>query len=65
MTDKKKFSRIFDNHIDCFGEFNCEDLICRKKCSVAIKCNIEKNRTQQILFSDEIFGFEDTGINMH
>ena len=64
MSDKKILNKIADSHLDCFGEFNPKDSICKKKCSVCIRCNIEKNRTQELLLSDEIFDLEDTGIQI-
>jgi hypothetical protein len=62
MTEKKVVTKILDNHIDCFGEFDHKDEICKKKCVLSIKCCIEKKQTQQMLFSDEIFGTEDNSL---
>jgi hypothetical protein len=62
MNKKKLLKQIIDAHLDCFGEFNSNDPICRKKCALCIKCHIEKIQTQNLLFSDEIFGTEDNSL---
>ncbi|MDY0132796.1 MAG: hypothetical protein RBR53_09010 [Desulforegulaceae bacterium] len=62
MTKKKLLKQIIDSHLDCFGEFDSKDSICRTKCALCIKCYLEKHETQSLLFSDEIFGTEDNSL---
>ncbi len=34
-------SRILDNYVDCFGDFDLSDTICRKFCAMRLRCAIE------------------------
>ena len=34
----------FDDHLDCFGEFNLKDLICKKLCALNLRCAIESEK---------------------
>lgn len=53
MNKKKFLEKIVDIHLDCFGEFECSDPICRKKCIISIKCSIEKSRSKELFFTDD------------
>jgi len=55
-TDKKKkVSRSISTYLNCFGAYNSENPICRKKCVMAIKCLVEQKKYLEVLFSDAIF----------
>ncbi|PID77868.1 MAG: hypothetical protein CSB21_03405 [Deltaproteobacteria bacterium] len=56
MTNKELADKIIDSHMECFGEFDSKDSICKKNCVLNIRCCIEKSRLQRLLFSDEFFG---------
>lgn len=64
MNKKKLIKRIIETHVDCFGEFESADSICRKKCALSIKCSLEKARSQQLMFADEIFDLDDTELQI-
>jgi hypothetical protein len=53
-------SRILDNYVECYGDFDLSDIICRKYCALRLRCAIEQKeqfRIEQIedlLTVDEI-----------
>ncbi len=48
----KKFS--LNDHVGCFGEFNLEDPLCRKMCSLNIRCAIEREQSDQLELLEDL-----------
>ena len=46
---KKLINKIsFDDHLGCFGNFNINDTICRKYCSLRLRCAIERDQNTRL-----------------
>lgn len=53
MSDK--YNRLVnDTHLDCFGDFRPDDLICKNHCILCIRCSIEKNQNAQMEIFEEM-----------
>lgn len=59
MNDLLKI-KLMDNYLDCYGDFNLADTVCRKYCALRLRCAIEQQdqmRIEQIedmMAADEI-----------
>jgi hypothetical protein len=56
--------RMNDDNIDCIGEFDANDKICKQKCPVNIICIITKNRQNQLDIYDEIISVDTSFLKM-
>ena len=46
---KKPINNIsFDDHLGCFGNFNINDIICKKYCSLRLRCSIEREQNTRL-----------------
>ena len=63
---KKELMNItyFDNHIGCFGNFNIEDLICKKYCALSLRCAIKRDKNIQMELFEDLISFEDMSIKI-
>jgi hypothetical protein len=41
-------SRILDNYVECYGDFDLSDMICRKYCALRLRCAIEQKEQFRI-----------------
>lgn len=57
MSDKLR-RLVNDSHMDCFGDFRPDDLICKKHCILCIRCLIEKNQNVQMEIFEEMMAAE-------
>mgnify|MGYP000011756612 FL=1 len=48
----KKIS--LNDHLGCFGEFNVGNPICRKMCSLNIRCAIEREQNDQLELLEDL-----------
>lgn len=46
--------------IECYGEFNAADPICKKFCGVRLRCAIESRRQERLEILDDFIDTEDT-----
>ena len=50
-----------DDHSGCFGNFNIEDLVCKKLCALRLRCAIDSNKNtcldllEDLIYSKEMF----------
>jgi hypothetical protein len=49
-------SVFLNDHVGCFGDFNIEDLVCKKFCALSLRCTIEREQIEQMeLLEDLVF----------
>ncbi len=49
----KKKEVSYNDHLGCFGDFNIEDPICKKYCSINLRCVIEsENNIRTAILED-------------
>ena len=51
--------RSMDDHLGCFGNFNIEDPICSKECSLRIRCTIERDQNIRLEIFEDLVGEDD------
>jgi hypothetical protein len=59
---KKKLTKLtnnnmsFDDHVGCFSNFDINDIICKKYCSLRLRCSIEHDQNTRLeILNDLIF----------
>lgn len=53
---------LLDNHLDCMGEFNSGDDICRKHCALRLRCAIEHSQKARLELIEDIMASNSTFI---
>ena len=53
---------LLDNHLDCMGEFNNGDDVCRKHCALRLRCAIEHSQKARLELIEDIMASNDTFI---
>ena len=54
----------FDQHIECFGEFNKADRICKSLCALRIRCMIERDQNVRMEILEELVSFDGIAIKI-
>jgi hypothetical protein len=49
----------FDDHLGCFGNFNIEDLICKKFCALSLRCAIDRDRDIRLELIEDLMSTDD------
>ena len=47
MQDLLKI-KMMDNYLDCYGDCNLADTVCRKYCALRLRCAIEQQEQMRI-----------------
>ena len=64
MSSEEKLGPALDHHVGCFGEFDPEDMICRKYCALCIRCAIESDQITRMEILEDLFLAEATNVKM-
>lgn len=58
---KKEFfdKTSFDDHLECFGNFNLEDNICKKFRALSLRCAIDRDRDIRLELIEGLMASED------
>jgi hypothetical protein len=59
MKDNKAGKIMLDDHLGCFGEFKGEDRICRRFCSLSLRCAIERDQNEQMELLEDLVSTEN------
>ena len=43
-----------DHYLGCFGRYRSEDLICKRKCSLSLRCSIEREQSERYEIIEEL-----------
>ena len=43
-----------DQHLGCFGKYRSEDLVCRQKCALNLRCSIEREQNERYELLEEL-----------
>lgn len=52
-------SKILDNYVECYGDFDLSDMICRKYCALRLRCAIEQKEQFRIEQLEDLFTFNE------
>jgi hypothetical protein len=55
---------LLNDRLDCMGEFNCEDGICRKHCALRLRCAIEHSQKARLELIEDIMASNSTFIKI-
>ena len=63
---KKEFSEktSFDDHLGCFGNFNIENKICKRHCSISLRCAIERDQNTRIEILEDLISSDEMSIKI-
>ena len=59
MKDNQAGTIMLDDHLGCFGEFKGEDRICRRFCSLSLRCAIERDQNEQMELLEDLVSTEN------
>lgn len=55
---------ILNDHVGCFGDFNIEDLVCKKFCALSLRCTIEREQIEQMELLEDLVSSENMFIKI-
>lgn len=58
MNEKMITKASFDSHLECFGEFQPEDKMCRQYCALRLRCVVVRNRGYRLDLLEELISNE-------
>lgn len=53
-----------DSHIGCFGNFDIEDLICRRFCALRLRCVIKRDENIETELFEDLISFDNMTIKI-
>ena len=63
MNDLLK-SKILDNYVECYGDFDLSDIICRKYCALRLRCAIEQKEQFRIEQLEDLFAANEISVKI-
>ena len=64
MTIDLDKEALLNDRLDCMGEFNREDDICRNHCALRLRCAIEHNQNSRLELIEDIMASNSTFIKI-
>jgi hypothetical protein len=61
---KKQRKPSYIDYVGCFGDFNIKDTICRKRCSLNIRCALERDQSIRLELLEDLIATDDMTITM-
>lgn len=49
-----------DDYLGCFGEFNVEDMVCKRHCALNLRCAIEREQNDRMEILEDLIASEQT-----
>ncbi|MBW2604038.1 MAG: hypothetical protein JRE28_06930 [Deltaproteobacteria bacterium] len=53
-----------DDHLDCLGNFNIEDPLCKKLCALRVRCAIDSDKNVRLELLEDLMSYNDVFIKM-
>lgn len=57
--NKKRSRLVLDDYLGCFGNFNRNNLICKKFCAVNLRCAIERDQNVRLELIEDLVSSDD------
>lgn len=51
-------------HLDCFGEYEAGDKICKNFCALRLRCAIESDHNARLQLIEDLISYEDVNIKL-
>ena len=64
MSKKSMNELSLDDHLECLGNFNNQDPICRKLCALSLRCAIDSEKNTRIEFLEDLISYNDMFIKI-
>ena len=64
MTYLPENKSTIENHLDCFGDFDPEDMICRSHCALSIRCCIERNESLRMELLEDLISSDMANVRI-
>lgn len=55
---KEIYTLITDKNLNCFGNFDMSNQICKKHCILCLRCIVEKNQNTRMEIFEELMASE-------
>ncbi len=52
-------AKLVDNYLECFGDLNLKDPICRKHCALRLKCAIEQIEQNRLVQLEDLINVQE------
>ena len=53
-----------DDHLDCLGNFNIEDPLCKKLCALNLRCAINRDKNVWLELLEDLLSYNDVFIKI-
>jgi hypothetical protein len=63
MNDFLK-TRLMDKYLECFGDLDLNDPMCRKHCALRLKCAIEQVEQNRLMQIEDSINFEEVPLKV-
>ena len=57
-------NKLVDNYLDCFGDLNLKDPICRKYCALRLKCAIEQTEQNRLIQLEDLINVPEVPLKV-
>ncbi len=54
-----------DQYLDCMGEFNIENPVCRQFCALRLRCAVDYGQKEKVELLEELFDGGDLVLQTH
>jgi len=54
MNIEQEMKLSLDQYLGCFGRYRSEDLICKRKCALNLRCSIEREQNERYEIIEEL-----------
>jgi hypothetical protein len=52
-------AKLVDNYLECFGDLNLTDPVCRKYCALRLKCAIEQIEQDRLVQLEDLINAQE------
>ncbi len=52
-------ARLLDHYLECFGDLDLNDPVCRKYCALRLKCAIEQTQQNRIIQLEDMINAQE------
>jgi hypothetical protein len=52
-------TKLVDNYLECFGDLNLNDPVCRKFCALRLKCAIEQIEQNRLIQLEDLINVQE------
>lgn len=61
---KHSKDKLVDSYLECFGDLNLKDPVCRKYCALRLKCAIEQVEQDRLVQMEDIINAQEIALKM-